>query len=78
MFHYTRALYEKVPKLGLGKLYKINKAFRTWIHQLMPLPFLVEENIQPTYLAINLPTNELSGSEFELNDSFKKYFSENG
>ena len=65
-FHYTKAVYEKVPKLGLGKLYKISKVFKTWIYQLISLPFLVEEDIQPTYLTINLPTNGLNGSEMEL------------
>ena len=72
-FHYTKALYEKVQKLGLGKLYKINKVFKTWINQLMSA-FLVEEDIQPTSLTINLPTNGLNGSELELINSFKKYF----
>ena len=73
-FHYTKALHEKVQKLDLGKLYKINKVFKTWINQLMSLPFLVEEDIQPTYLTINLPTDGLNGSELELINSFKKYF----
>ena len=40
----------------------------------MSLPFLVEEDIQPTYLTINLPTDGLNGSELELINSFKKYF----
>ena len=42
LFHYTKALHEKVQKLGLGKLYKYNKVFKTWINQVMSLPFLVE------------------------------------
>ena len=53
-FHYTKAIHDKVRKLGLGKLYVTNKDFKKWIHLLMSLPFLLEEEIRPTYLKIDL------------------------
>ena len=62
-FHCTKAVYNKVQKLGLGKLYRVNKEFKNWIHLLMSLPFLPEEEIRPTYLAIHLPLIGLTESE---------------
>lgn len=42
----------------------------------MSLPFLTEEDIHPTYLAINLST-ELNDHELNVVGSFKKYFLKN-
>ena len=72
-FHFTQAVYHKIKELGLCKLYKVNKEFKKWIHQLMSLPFLTEEDIRPIYLAINLST-ELNDHELKIVGSFKKYF----
>ena len=55
----------KLKNLGLCKLYKVNKEFKKWIHQLMSLPFLTEEDIRPIYLAINLST-ELNDHELKI------------
>ena len=74
-FHFTKALYEKVQKLGLGKLYQVNKEFKNWIHLLMSLPFLPEEEIRPTYLAIHLPFIGLTESELQMCATFKSNFS---
>ena len=74
-FHFTKAVYDKVQKLGLGKLYQVNKEFKNWIHLLMSLPFLPEEEIRPTYLAIHLPLIGLTESELQICATFKSYFS---
>ena len=72
-FHFTQAVYHKVKELGLCKLYKVNNEFKKWIHQLMSLPFLTEEDIRPIYIAIKLST-ELNDLELKIVGSFKKYF----
>ena len=33
--HFTKAVFEKVKKLGLSRLYKTNQLFRIWIRKLM-------------------------------------------
>ena len=50
----VRLPYDKVQKIGLCKLYKLNKTFKKWVHHLMSLPFLPEEDIRPTYLASHM------------------------
>ena len=40
----------------------------------MALPFLLEEEIRPTFLEINLELNGLTDEELQLVNSFKKYF----
>ena len=55
-----------VKKIGLRKLYKTNKFFKKWIRQLMSLPFLLEEDIKPTFLAIQVQLIELPNLELEL------------
>ena len=71
-FHYTKALTRKYKSWVLVNSTRLTKYSK---HRLiiMSLPFLVEEDIQPTYLTINLPTDGLNGSELELINSFKKY-----
>ena len=73
-FHYTKAIYDKLKKLGLCKLYKLNKTFKKWIRQTMSLPFLPEEDIRSTYLAIHMTLVGLTPGELELVSSFKRYF----
>ena len=73
-FHYTKALHDKIRKLGLGKLYLTNKVFKRWVHQLMALPFLTEEEISPTFIVIHLELVGVTDLELELVSSFKKYF----
>ena len=41
----------------------------------MSLPFLPEEEIRPTYLAIHLPLIGLTESELQICATFKSYFS---
>ena len=76
-FHYTKAIYGRVKKLGLGKLYKTNKYFKKWIQQLMAFPFLLDEDIKCTFQAMHPHLTELSELELELVDSFKRYFVKN-
>ena len=73
-FHYTKAIYDKVQKIGLCKLSKLNKTLKKWVHHLMSLPFLPEEDIRPTYLASHMPLVGLTPAELELVSSLKKYF----
>ena len=61
-----------MKKIGLGKLYKTNKVFKKWIRQLMP--FLLEEDIKPTFLAIQVQLIGLPNLELELVNTFKRYF----
>ena len=76
-FHYTKAIYDKVQKLGLCNLFKHNKALKKWVHQLMSLPFLTEEDILPTYLDLELSLSGLTDNELQLVSTFKKYISKN-
>ena len=73
-FHFTKAVFEKVKKLGLSRLYKTNQLFRIWIRKLMALPFLPEEHIRHTYLSLDIPLADLLDSEKELVHKFKSYF----
>ena len=73
-FHYTKALYEKVQKLGLTILYKKNHSFRKWIRRLMALHWLPEEEIYPVYLLLELPTTDLLEAEKNLVKAFRTYF----
>ena len=73
-FHFTKAIYDKIKKFALCKLYKHNKAFKKWIYQIMSLPFLPEEEIRPTYSTLSLSLLGLTTAELELVSSFKKYF----
>ena len=77
-FHFTKAVYDKVQKLGLGKLYRVNKEFKNWIHLLMSLPFLPEEEIRPTYLAIHLPLIGLTESELKCVEHSRVIFRKSG
>ena len=65
----------KYKKIGLGNLHKINKGFKKWIHQLMSFPFLSEEDIPPTYLALHIPIVGLTEIELQMVGLFKNYFS---
>ena len=73
-FHFTKAVFEKVKKLGLSRLYKTNQLFRIWIRKLMALPFLPEEHIRHTYQSLDIPLADLLDSEKELVHRFKSYF----
>ena len=75
LFHYTKAIYDKVQKLGICNLFKHNKAFKKWIHQLMSLPFLTEEDILPTYLDLELSLSGLTDNELQLVSTFLKNIS---
>ena len=59
----AKAIYDKVQKIGLCKF---NKTFKNWVHHLMSLPFLPEEDIRPTYLASHMPLVGLTPAELEL------------
>ena len=73
-FHYTKAIHDKVQKIGLAKLYKTNKSFKKWVHELMALPFLPEEDITSTYFAIKKSFVDLTPTEMELVKSLENYF----
>ena len=74
-FHFTKAIFEKVQKLGLSKLYKQNQFFSIWIRRIMALPLLPEEDILPVYLSMARPSNDLNDTEKELVNKFRNYFS---
>ena len=73
-FHFTKAIYERILKIGLSKLYKTNKTFKKWIQNLMALPFLPEEQIRSTNLSLELPLLGLLDSEKELVKIFRSNF----
>ena len=73
-FHYTKALHDKIRKLGPNKLYLTNKILKKWVCQLMALPFLTEEEIHPTFVGIHLELLVVTDLELELVSSFKNYF----
>ena len=62
-FHYTKAVYDKVKKIGLSKLYKRNQKFRAYIRKLMGLPLLPEEEILPVFLSLEIPSVDLLDPE---------------
>ena len=49
LFHFAKAIYESVQKLGLPKLFMRNHDFSMWIRRIMALPFLPEEEIASVY-----------------------------
>ena len=73
-FHFTKAIYERILKIGLSKLYKTNKTFKKWIRNLMAVPFLPEEEIRSTYFSLELPLLGLLDSAKELVKLFISYF----
>ena len=72
--HFTKAVFGKVKKLGLSRLYKTNQLFRIWIRKQMALPFLPGEQIRHTYPSFDIPLADLLDSEKELVHKFKSYF----
>ena len=73
-FHYTKAIYDKVKKVGLSKLYKRNQNFRAYIRKLMGLPLLPEEDILPVFLSLEIPSVDLLYPEKEMIRRFRMYF----
>ena len=73
-FHFTKAVFEKVKKLGLSNAYKKNQLFRTWIRKLMALQFLPEEQIRNIYLSLEMPLAGFLDAEKERIHRFKSYF----
>ena len=74
-FHYTKAIYVKVQKLRLCNLFKHNKAFKKWIHHLMSLPHLTEDDILQIYLDLELSFSGLTDDELQLVSTLKKFIS---
>ena len=72
-FHFTKALFDNIKKLGRYKLYKSNQIFREWVRKLMALPLLPEEEIHKVYISLELPTSELGDSAKELIKKFRTY-----
>ena len=64
VFHWTQAIWQKVQDLGLTTAYESDDAVYKYIKQLMALPFLPHENIQPMFcslkdLATSVPLQNL-------------------
>ena len=64
VFHWTQAIWRKVQDLGLTTVYKSDDAVYKYIKQLMALPFLPHEHIQPMFcllkdLATSVPLQNL-------------------
>ena len=72
-FHFTKALFDNIKKLGRYKLYKSNQLFREWVRKLMALPLLPEVEIHKVYISLELPTSELDDSAKELIKYFRTY-----
>ena len=68
---YTKAIYDKLKKLGLSKLYRKN--FLMWIRKLMGLPLLPEEEILPAFLSLEIPSVDSSDAEKEIIKKFRIY-----
>ena len=71
-FHFAKAIQDKLQKIGLGKVYTTNKAFKKWVLKLMSLPFPPKEGISSTYFAIQKSFICLTLTELELVKSFEK------
>ena len=67
-FHFTKAIFEKVQKLGLSKLFKRNHFFPMWICRIMTLPLLSEEDILPVYFSMEIPSTLLNRTVRDLVD----------
>ena len=72
-FHFTKAIYGRILKIGLSKLYN-KQNFQKVDPNVMALPFLPEEQIRSTYLSFELPLLGLLDSEKELVKIFRSYF----
>ena len=74
-FHFTKAIFERVQKLDLSKLYQRNQSFSMWIRKIMALPLLPEkEEIRSVYLSLEIPSIGIDDAEKELIKKFRSYF----
>ena len=73
-FHFTKAIYENVQKLGLSKLYMRNHDFSMWIRKIMALPYHPVEEIASVYHSLEIPSIGINEAERELILKFRKHF----
>lgn len=62
-FHYTQRIWEKTQKLGLVHAFKYNTNVKSFIKQLMAIPFLLGPLINPTANFLQMPNSEHSEME---------------
>ena len=74
-FHFTKAIFAKIKKLGLSKLYKQNQIFTLWIRKIMALNFASRRGLLPVYLYMEIQSTGLNDTEKELVNNFIKYCS---
>ena len=74
-FHLSQAIYRKVTKLGLSKVYEENKSFHNWVKRLMALALLPTDSITPTYeMLASEPIQMLTLCEKHKLNKLKTYY----
>ena len=48
-FHYTRAIFKNLLKVGLGKSYNTHRGFKKWAKRVMAIPLLKAEMINDVF-----------------------------
>ncbi|KAK3083417.1 hypothetical protein FSP39_022105 [Pinctada imbricata] len=75
VFHFNQAIWRRTQELGLSTAYRDNSATRTYIRQLMALPFLPPRHIPPAF--DNLSTRASSTSLQSLVDYMRRQWISN-
>ena len=74
-FHQNQAIYRRVSKLGLTKVYKENESFHNWVKTLMALVLLPPDSIVPTYgILASEPVQMLTLCEKHKLNNLKTYY----
>lgn len=71
-FHYTQAIWKHIQKYGLASSYRDITELKSFVRQIMTLPFLPGDLIHSTHSFLQIPT--LPQIEKLKLDAFLKYF----
>ena len=71
-FHYTQAIWKHIQQYGLASSYRDITDLKTFVRQIMAIPFLPSDLIHPTYSLLQIPT--IPEIEKLKLDDFIKYF----
>ena len=73
-FHYTRAIFKNLLKVGLGRSYNTNRAFKKWAKRIMAIPLLKAEMINDVFEELLSQNIRFAAAADRLNfQRFKRY-----
>ena len=72
-FHYTQRICKMVQKCNLVNAYNNNTAFKNFLRNIMALPFLPPDTIQPIFIEITIPDLNLSDNQVVDFGKLKRY-----